>query len=105
KPPPPPWRSTVKNVRPSTCPHHTGSLDRVPDASEQLAERAKVDVQVRLLDAKLLGHLADLLLEAHEREADPLDLLVTQRPTLHPPDLLALEQLAQELDEGEHELG
>src|SRR5439155_491486 len=45
-----------------------------------------------------------LLFEPHQREAHPLDLVVAQRAALHSPDRLALEQLPEELYEGEHEL-
>src|SRR5438128_1795144 len=45
-----------------------------------------------------------LLFEPHQREAHPLDLVVAQRAALHSSDRLALEQLPEELYEGEHEL-
>src|SRR5690348_9039889 len=40
----------------------------------------------------------------HERQAELFDLLVGQRPVVHPPERLALHQLAQQLDQRQHEL-
>jgi hypothetical protein len=47
----------------------------------------------------------DLLLEPHEREAHTLDLFVGQRASFHSSDSLPFQQLPQEFDEREHELG
>ena len=47
----------------------------------------------------------DLLFKPHEREAHALHLVVAQRASFHSPDRLPFEQLSQELNEHEHQLG
>ena len=47
----------------------------------------------------------DLLFEPHEREAHTLHLFVGQRASFHTPHRLPFEELPQEFNEREHELG
>ena len=47
----------------------------------------------------------DLFFEPHERDAHALHLFVAQCASFHAPHGLSLEQLSQELDEREDELG
>ena len=44
------------------------------------------------------------LFELHQRHPNPLDLVVGQGALLHPPYRLALENLADEVDERQHQL-
>ena len=52
----------------------------------------------------MLFQLVHPLGELHERVAQALDLLIGERPGLHPVKRLPLHQLPQELDERQHEL-
>src|SRR6188474_2096282 len=72
---------------------------------QQVAERTEMQVEVAFLELEMLGQLAHTAIEEHERLAQPLDLVVRQRPGLHPPQRLALHQLAQQLDQRQDELG
>jgi hypothetical protein len=74
-------------------------------ASEQRAERTEIEVEVLVTQAELLLQLVHALRELHERLPQPLDLLVVERSRFHAPDRLPLHELAQELDEGQDELG
>src|SRR6185503_10646011 len=65
--------------------------------------RSDPDAQVLFLEPERVRHLADLLLESHQRNSDALDLVIGQRAALHPPDRLPLQHLTQELDEPEHQ--
>src|SRR3954468_1977472 len=76
----------------------------LPPHLEQFSEWAEVDVQVLLLELEVLAKLFHLLLEQHECLSEPLDLFGRQRLTLDPPQSLALHQLADQLDESQHEL-
>ena len=46
----------------------------------------------------------DGLFELHQRHTDGFDLLARQRLLLHPPDRLTFHQLAQKLDDRQHQL-
>src|SRR5262249_31331594 len=67
--------------------------------------RAGVEVQVLVAQLEVLFQLVHALGGLHERRPEPLDLLVGQRARVHPAQRLPLHELAQKLDEGEHELG
>src|SRR5882762_5268456 len=71
--------------------------------SEQAAERAEVEIEVSGGKAEALADVADRVLEPHERAPHVLGLLGREAAGLHAADRLALHQLAQELDEREHE--
>src|SRR5690606_35290056 len=73
------------------------------ESSEQPAERAEVEVQLRGIEVELARHVAHGLLEVQQRETDAFDLLGRQRLGVHPADRLAFEELADELDERQHE--
>jgi hypothetical protein len=49
------------------------------------------------------GQLLNRRLERHQGGAETLDLFRCQRPLAHAPHSLAFEQLADELDECQHE--
>src|SRR5215210_1624246 len=72
--------------------------------SQERAERAQVEVQIAVLEPELDLELLHPLCELHERLTQALDLLVGERPSLHPPERLALHQLPQQLDERQDEL-
>src|SRR5690349_15666183 len=71
---------------------------------QQIAERAQIQVQIALFEPEMLDQLLHAAIELHERVAEALDLLVGERAALHPAERLPLHQLAQQLDEREHEL-
>src|SRR5207253_95356 len=71
--------------------------------SEQAAERAEVEIEVSGGKAEALADVADRVLEPHERAPYVLGLLGREAAGLHAADRLALHQLAQELDQREHE--
>src|SRR2546429_575183 len=71
--------------------------------SEQAAERAEVEIEVSGGKAEALADVADRVLEPHERAPHVLGLLGREAAGLHAADRLALHQLAQELDQREHE--
>src|SRR5947199_2732961 len=77
---------------------------RPMENSEQVSERLEVQVQVAVLETELALQLLHPLLELHERLAEPFDLLVRQRPLVHPAQRLPLHQLAEQLDQRQHEL-
>src|SRR4051794_7397574 len=72
---------------------------------DQFSQWAEVEIQVVLLELEVLAKLFHLLLEQHEGLAEPLDLLGRKRPALDSPQRLALHQLADQLNEREHQLG
>src|SRR5579884_344012 len=71
---------------------------------QKTSERTEIEVQVLVLQPERRLQLVHPLGEAHERQPQPLDLLVGQPAFVHPPKRLALHQLAQELDQREDEL-
>ena len=71
----------------------------------EAAERTEVDSQIGRGEAKLFGHLADFSFELHERFAHLLDLFLAEGASFHPADGLAFEQLPQEIDQSQNELG
>src|SRR5947207_1232364 len=73
--------------------------------SQQAPERAEVEIQVLVTEPELRLQLVHAFGELHERFPEPLDLVVVERPALHPVQRLSLHQLSQELDECQHELG
>src|SRR3954452_16712858 len=77
----------------------------LPPHLEQFSEWAEVDVQVLLLELEVIAQLFHLLLEQHEGLAEPLDLVGRERAPVDSPQRLALHQLADQLDEREHQLG
>src|SRR5438067_4673961 len=81
-----------------------GRLEFCGSGSEEVAERAEVEVQVAVLEPELGLELLHAALELHERLAEPLDLLVGEVPLLHPVERLPLHELTEELDEREDEL-
>src|SRR5256885_2687718 len=70
---------------------------------EEPPQRAQVEVELVGREAEARGHVAHGLLQPHERHADVLRLLRRQRAALHAPDGLALQELADELHERQHE--
>src|SRR5689334_9771750 len=76
----------------------------LPPHLDQLSEWAEVDVQVLLLELEVLAELFHLLLEQHERLSEPLDLFRRERAPLDPAQSLTLHQLANQLDQGQHQL-
>src|SRR5688572_6690908 len=75
------------------------------EVSHQPAQWPEVQVEVLVLEAELLLELVHPLLEEHEGLTEALDLLRRERPTVDPPQGLALHELAQQLHERHHELG
>src|SRR5262249_59903085 len=75
------WRRPPSPIlRPSLDP-----CTQADAASQQLAERAEVDVQLLAADAQLGGQLSHLLVELHQRQPHALDLLVREPAAVHPP--------------------
>src|SRR5688572_7452496 len=70
----------------------------------QLSNRTQVEIQVLNGNAELRGDVADRFLELHERAPDVFRLVVGQRAGFHAADRLSLEELADELDERQHQL-
>ena len=50
-------------------------------------------------------HAVEPVVELGERDAQPLDLVLGERASLHAPDRLSLHQVADKLGDDEHELG
>src|SRR5207248_961060 len=72
---------------------------------EQVAERSEAQVEILLFEAERPRRLFHAPLEPFERGTELLDLLVAERSRFHPGERLPLHELAQELDDGENELG
>src|SRR5258708_11271296 len=70
----------------------------------QFSEGAEVEIEILSGQAELRADVEHSLFELHESDAYGFDFLFRQRPLLHPPNRLTLHQLAQELDDGKHEL-
>src|SRR5580765_7699239 len=75
-----------------------------PACSGQLADRPEIEVQILGLEAELLREITNRLFEPHQREADRLCFLGGQGVRVHSPDCLALQNLADEFHERQHEL-
>src|SRR5919109_3008488 len=71
---------------------------------KEVAERPEVQVQISVLEPEMRLQLLHAPVEPHERFAEPVDLVLAQVPLLHPGQRLSLHELAQELDQREHEL-
>src|SRR5947207_2167314 len=95
-----PCSFSFQSVSDSTIPITLGFIP----ALEQVSERPEVDVQVTVLQLEMLLELLHTLIEPHEGLPHALDLLVGQRVQLHTPQRLPLHQLAQQLDQRQHEL-
>src|SRR3954447_12949573 len=72
--------------------------------SQQASERAEVEVQVLVAQSELGLQLVHALGELHERLPQAFDLVIGERPALHPMQCLALHQLPQQLDQRQDEL-
>src|SRR5208283_3836034 len=72
--------------------------------SEQFPEGAKVEVEIFIVEAKQLSEQCHLLAELKERDSQSFDLVIGQRARLDTADRLSLQKLADQLDEGEHQL-
>src|SRR5207248_3588199 len=53
--------------------------------SQQVSERPEIDVEVTIFELEMFLELLHPLIELHERLPHALDLVVRQRPRLHPP--------------------
>ena len=71
----------------------------------RLPSGPEIEVQVLRVEPELLAQLLHPPVELHERLPEPLDLLVDRRAAVDPAQRLALHQLAEQLDDGQHELG
>src|SRR5688572_23765201 len=72
--------------------------------SYELADRAKIQVQVLGREVELRGQFADGVLEPHEGEANRLGLRIREGSGFHAANGLSLQQLADRFDQREHEL-
>src|SRR6185503_6813177 len=70
----------------------------------QLSDGAEVEVQIFTRDTEFCRDVDDRFLELHQRAADVFRLARRQRTRFHAADGLPFEQLADELDEREHQL-
>src|SRR5436309_14879425 len=70
----------------------------------QVPEGTEVQVQVLVCEAELLLQLVHALVQAHERGAEALDLVVVERAAVHPPQSLTLHHLAQQVDDRQYAL-
>jgi hypothetical protein len=71
----------------------------------QLSDRPEIQVELFRGDAEVAGEVVDGFFELHQGDAELFDLVGSEGLLLHAADGLALHELAQELDEGEDELG
>src|SRR4051794_12115814 len=71
----------------------------------QVSEWSEIEVEVLVGEAELLLQLLHALVQLHERAAEALGLLLVERAGLHAPERLALHQLSEEIDHGQHEPG
>src|SRR5579884_3081165 len=71
---------------------------------QKAPERAEIEVEVLVAKTERLLQLVHPLAQPHEGQSEPLDLLVAERPGVHAPQRLALHQLAEQLDQRQHEL-
>jgi hypothetical protein len=72
---------------------------------EQISKRTEIKVQIGWGQPKVIGKFMDLPLELHQSLSHLLDLLVGQRTSLHAANGLALEQLSQEFNQPQNQLG
>src|SRR5437763_12660422 len=70
----------------------------------QFSDGTEVEIEILSRQAEPRTDVADGLFELHECDAYRFDFLLGQRLLLHPANRLTLHQLAQELNDGEHEL-
>src|SRR3954467_15266362 len=73
-------------------------------ASEQVAERPEVQVQVLRVKAELCAQLLHPLVQLHERPPQAFLLIRRKRSAVDAAQRLALHELAQQLDDREYEL-
>ena len=99
------WRGgdSCSFPRGSTAPDGVSPIAVDRRGLHQLPERAEIEVQSSGVRPNLLP-ISRSSPRAHQRVADRFDLLARQRLLLHAPDRLPLHQLAQELDDRQHEL-
>src|SRR3954471_13943402 len=71
--------------------------------SDQVSQRPEVEVEIVVLEAELGLQFLHPVSQQHERLAEPLDLVVGERPALDPTESLALHQLAKQVDQRQHE--
>src|SRR5204862_7129460 len=72
--------------------------------SEQVPERAEVEVEVLRVEPELLAQLLHALVELHEGAAEPLDLVVGEAAAVDAAERLPLHELAEQLHDREHQL-
>src|SRR5882724_2232256 len=72
---------------------------------QQTAQRAKVQIEVLVAQPERLLELLHAVRQRHQSQAEALDRLVVEPPGLYPAQRLPLHQLAQQLDDGQNELG
>jgi hypothetical protein len=64
--------------------------------SPQAAQWSEIDVQILVRQAKRRLQLPHAMVQLEERQSDSLDLLVAQRPAVHPPNRLVFQDLAKQ---------
>src|SRR5207253_3555218 len=70
---------------------------------KQAAERSEIEIKVCRRQIKILRELVNLPFQLHQGFAHLFNLLVGQRPPFHAADRLAFEQLAEQLNQAQHE--
>lgn len=69
----------------------------------QQFSHCKIEIEFRRIDVELLREIRDCLLQLHQGHADVLGFLVRERLILHPANRLPLENLANQIDERQHQ--
>src|SRR5690349_21222906 len=70
-------------------------------ARQKRAERPQIQVEVFDGETEVVPQLGHPVFEGHQSRSDLLDLVVGERPLVHPAQGLTLHQLAQQFDEGQ----
>src|SRR3989339_270842 len=71
---------------------------------QELAQGAKVEIQVVFFQAELLPEPVDFLSLFHQGQSQPLNLLVREGPGLDAPDALAFQQFVEQFYQGQDQL-
>ncbi len=70
---------------------------------QKRAKRAKVYVEVTGVKTEVLAQFGHATLERHQRQADPVDLVIRQVSDLNPPQCLPFHELTKQLDYRQHQ--
>src|SRR5436190_21013654 len=73
--------------------------------SHEFTDRSEIEIEILRFESEAAADVANGPFERHQRRADGVGLAPRQRLLIHPPNRLALHQLAQELHQRQHQPG